>query len=819
MESGENLAGATSPSLPKQASVVVIGGGVIGCSILYHLAKEGVSDAVLLERNSIASGTTWHSAAQVRALRSSQNLTRLIRYSIELYAELEKETGQSAGWKKTGSLSIACTPDRLIHLQRQERLSALYGVAASPLTAEEAKERWPLLNHRDVIGATWSPDDGRASPSDLCSALLKGARHRSARVFDNMAVQALITQDKNGGAIVGVETAQGMIRCDAVVICTGLWSRNLLKVNHGGAPLWACEHFYLLTMPLSGVANGMPTLSDHDSHLYIRDESGGLLIGCFEPHARALSQLPPDDFAFQLLPDDWEHFSPMMERAVHRVPALADAGAKTLINGPESFTPDGMFLLGETANTPNLFLACGMNSVGVASAGGVGLALAQRIVHGRMPFALPEADPARFSADWNSAAALSVRAPEVLGRHYEIAYPYRQMATARNIQTVSLHTVWQKQQAHFGQYGEWERPLYFNHVSSNNLQTFSCPPWHQQVAFEVMAAHQSAAVFDVSTLGKIDIHGKDAESYLDRILAGNMRKSPNHAMYSCMLNDAGGIESALFVLRFAKEHYRLYTGTSAVRCDMRYLQKHVGDDEVVVRDETKRWATLALCGAHAMRAIQDACDDEFPQLAYFAHVQCRIGGCEVCVVRMSYVGEYGYEITCAVADAPSVWYALQKVGVKPAGLFAQTSMRIEKKFLSYGHDIDSDLSPIEAGLVFTVDWDSNFIGRESLLVRKQKECLRIAAVLLDDESAVPIGGEPLYIEGQIIGRTTSASFGFRVQRPVALALLTTDFADDNEWDGCNIIMDIAGVHYAGVLRNCALFDADGVRMKTITADK
>ncbi|MGV0036737.1 MAG: FAD-dependent oxidoreductase [Candidatus Azotimanducaceae bacterium WSBS_2022_MAG_OTU7] len=402
----------TLNELPPHASVVVIGGGVMGCSTLYHLAKSGVSDAVLIERNKLTSGTTWHSAAQVRALRSTQNLTNLIRYSVDLYSTLEAETGQSTGWINKGSLSIASNQERWTQIRRQEALAHLFGIRANSITVDEAKERWPLMNADDVIGAVWSPDDGRVSPSDLCAALVKGARSRGAKIFEDTGVTAIFTDNEK---ITGLETTAGTIRCDAIALCTGLWSRASGEMAGVDIPVYPCEHFYLLTKAVPGAENNLPTLSDHDSHLYIRDDSGGLLVGCFEPMGKPISpERIGENSPFQLLPEDWDHFEPMVANALHRLPCLADAEVKMLLNGPESFTPDGSFMLGESAETRGLFLGCGMNSVGVATGGGAGMALAHCIIHGHTPFDLHEADPKRFPACFNSAETLAERIPEVL---------------------------------------------------------------------------------------------------------------------------------------------------------------------------------------------------------------------------------------------------------------------------------------------------------------------------------------------------------------------------------------------------------------------
>ena len=525
----------------KQTSTVVIGGGVMGCSTLYHLASLGNSDAILLERNRLTSGTTWHSAAQVRALRSTRNLTDLIRYSIDLYGRLERETGQATGWINQGSLSIATTPERMVHVRRQAALAGLFGVRAEVIGPEAAKDRWPLMNADDVLGAVWSPDDGRVSPSDLCAALVKGATARGAAIYENTAVTGILTE---AGRVVGVETSAGTVRCDAVAVCAGLWSRDVAAMAGATAPLWPCEHFYLLTKPIDGIAGNVPTLSDHDSHLYIRDDSGGLLVGCFEPMGKAIdpARLGPD-FAFQLLEEDWDHFEPMMMNALHRLPALEHAEVKTLLNGPESFTPDGSFLLGETAETRGLFLGCGMNSVGVATGGGAGMALAHMIVHGHAAVDLHEADAKRFPDCVNSAAALAARAPEVLGRHYEITFPGRQMTSARNLRRGPLDDRWAG--AYRGQFFGYERPLYMEGEGVNGgahpALTFGRPVWFDQVGREVEQAHTRAALFDLSPFGKLDIRGPDAAAFLNRICANQMDRPPGRTIYTAMLNARGGM--------------------------------------------------------------------------------------------------------------------------------------------------------------------------------------------------------------------------------------------------------------------------------------
>lgn len=787
---------------PEHASVVVIGGGIMGCSTLYHLAKSGISDAILLERNQLTSGTTWHSAAQVRALRSTRNLTDLIRYSIDLYSELEKETGQATGWISKGSLSIATNEDRLAHIRRQESLAHLYGLRANSIEIDEVRERWPLMNTDDVIGAVWSPDDGRVSPSDVCAALVKGAKDRGANLYENTSVNAIFTKD---GKVTGVDTNRGKIRCDAVAVCTGLWSRQVASLANVDVPVYPCEHFYLLTKPVAGITGNLPTLSDHDSHLYIRDDSGGLLVGCFEPQGKPIApEVLGEKFSFQLLPEDWDHFEPMMQNALHRLPCLADAEVKMLLNGPESFTPDGSFLLGETAETRGLFLGCGMNSVGVATGGGAGMALAHCIEHGHTPMDLSEADPKRFPACFNSAELLAARVPQVLGEHYAIHYPGYQWSTARNIYHTQSHDLWVQHNAHFGQFYGWERPLYFDKKHEPVL-TMKKPDWFDQVAKEVSYAHTQAALFDSSTFGKIEVSGKDAETFLNRVCANNMARSPGRAIYTGMLNERGGYESDLTALRINDETYHLYTGSSAIKRDLAWLNRHaLSEEHIQLSDITDTKCVFALMGPASLAIVISLGAGDLQELGFFQHAEVTIAGIEVRATRLSYVGEPGWELSCDASQGERLAGILLEAGAKPAGMFAQTSMRIEKRFLSYGHDLDTDITPLNAGLTQTVDFDDKFIGRDALVAAQQLPLTSMVATMtLKSADAIPLGNEPIYVDKNIIGKSTSAAFGYRVGKPVALLLLTDADAilAMQRAEQIEAKISIAGEKYNGTVMN------------------
>lgn len=793
-------------TLPSHASVVVIGGGIMGCSTLYHLAKMGVTDAILLERNALTSGTTWHSAAQVRALRHSKNLTRMIQYSVDLYSQLEKETGQSVGWIQKGSLSIATNPDRLTHVKRQEALAHAYGIDAWSISPGEAKERWPMMNADDVLGAVWSPDDGRVSPSDVCAALIKGAKSLGAKLFERTGVTGVLTEN---GRVVGVETSQGTISCDAIALCTGLWSREVGAMAGAEVPALACEHFYLLTKPIEGIVGNMPTLSDHDNHLYIRDDSGGLLVGCFEPMGKPIAPgVLNETFEFGLLPEDWDHFEPMMMNALHRLPALETAEVKMLLNGPESFTPDGTFMLGETAETKGLFLGCGMNSVGMASGGGAGMNLAHAIVHGRTAYDLTEADAKRFAPIFNNIDHLMARAPEILGTHYDIAYPGKQLKTARNIRKLPLDAEYRAANAHFSQVYGWERPLYFGKTAEPVLR-FDRPDWFENVRAEVTAAHEKAAIFDASPFGKIDVTGPDAEAFLLHTCAGHVARAPGSVIYSAVLNARGTFESDITVHRLATEHYRLFVGTNAIKRDMSWFRRNSDGFNVTLTDVTEDFATLGLMGPDSSKIAAALNAEGLEELKYFKLGKGRIAGIDVTAARLSYVGEAGWEISCAAADANALYAAFVAQGAVPAGLFAQTAMRVEKGFCAMGHELDSDTTPVTTGLDFATRKSGGFIGAKALAeARARGDHSHVFSIKFDDETAVPLGHEPVYLGDEIIGQTSTCAFGFRVGKPIALAHTSRVIED-----GARIKVDIARVLYDATVVLGPLFDPEGDRMK------
>ena len=500
------------------------------------------------------------------------------------------------------------------------------------------------MNAGDVLGAVWSPEDGRVSPSDVCAALVKAAKGLGAKIFEETGVTGILTER---GKIVGVQTTQGTVMCDAIALCAGLWSREIAEMAQAKAPLLACEHFYLLTKPIRWDyrATCQPFLIT-DNSLYIRDDSGGLLVGCFEPMGKPIAPgVLDENFAFGLLGEDWDHFEPMMENALHRLPALETAEVKMLLNGPESFTPDGTFMLGEAAETRGLFYGCGLNSVGMASGGGAGMNLAHCIVHGHTAYDLGEADAKRFAPVFNQIEHLIARAPEILGTHYEIAYPGRQLKTARDLRCLPLDAEYRAAGAVMGQTYGWERPLYFGAEAAPEM-TFEKPDWFENVRAEVKAAHERAAIFDASSFGKIDVQGADAERFLQYMCAGNMAKPAGSAIYSAVLNARGTYESDITAQRLSTDHYRLFVGTNAIQRDMAWFQRHSDGFDVTLVDTTVEYAVLGLMGPDAARIATEVGAPDLNALGYFKVGTAQISGKDIRAMRMSYVGESGWEITC-----------------------------------------------------------------------------------------------------------------------------------------------------------------------------
>jgi 4-methylaminobutanoate oxidase (formaldehyde-forming) len=761
-------------TLPNHARTVVIGGGVIGCSIAYHLAREGRKDIVVLERSKLTSGTTWHAAGLVRRLRPSATLTKLINYSIDLYKELERETGQATGWIQTGSLTLATNPDRLTNIKRQVSLGRAFGLEAEVVDAPRAAELWPLINVEDVIGAVWSPADGRVNPSDVALALSKGARARGVRVLEDTAVTGL---QKKAGRISAVLVGDHVIEADEVVIACGLWSRDVAAMAGAHMPLYACEHFYILTKPLAevqalGKGTHLPTLNDQDSFLYARDDVEGLLVGCFEPHAKGLPlDRLPADFSFDLLEEDWDHFMPMMDTALRRIPALERAEVRMLLNGPESFTLDSQFMLGESPEVPGLFLMGGMNSTGIALAGGAGKAMAEWIIAGAPTMELTEADIRRFGPEMNVLGALEARIPEVLGRHYDNPYPGRAMETARGQRRSPIHAGLVAAGARFEPRGGWERAVHFGGAAAHLPLTFDTPKWREQVGREVAACRSSAAILDQSAFGKIMVQGPDATGFLNRLCAAEMDIAEGRIAYSQILNARGGVESDVTVQRHGPETYLMVVGAGEVTRDLKRMRETKAEFRVEFTDVTSGYAIIGLAGAKARAVLQATTNTPLPDLAHFQFAPIEIGLAQGWAGRLSFTGQAGFECYIPADMAMAAYEALVTAGASHAGLFASASLRIESGFRAFGHELSPGITPHEAGLERFCAFGTGFVGETALNSHRPQR--RIVSLLFDDPDALPIHDEPIYYDGRLVGQITSAAWSYHFRRSVALAMVDT----------------------------------------------
>ncbi len=759
-------------NLPTHARTVIIGGGVIGCSIAYHLAREGRKDIVLLERSKLTSGTTWHAAGLVRRLRPSATLTKLINYSIDLYGELESETGQATGWTQTGSLTLATNPDRLTNIKRQVSLGRAFGLEAEVVDATRAKELWPLIEVNDVIGAVWSPADGRLNPSDAALALSKGARARGVKIVEDARVTGL---QKKGGRISGVEIGDHKIEADEVVIASGLWSREVAAMAGAHMPLYACEHFYILTKPLVevqalGKGAHLPTLNDQDAYLYARDDVEGLLVGSFEPHAKGISTKDlPSDFSFDLLDEDWDHFMPMMENALRRIPALEKAEVRMLLNGPESFTLDSQFMLGESPEVPGLFLMGGMNSTGIALAGGAGKAMAEWIIAGEPTMELNEADIRRFSPEMNVLGALEARIPEMLGRHYDNPYPGRTMETARGQRRSPIHAGLMEAGAQFEARGGWERAVHFGGNAAHLPLSFGVPAWRDQVGLEVAACRTGAAILDQSAFGKIMVQGPDACAFLNHLCAAQMNINEGRIAYTQILNARGGIESDLTVQRHGPETYLMIVGAGEIVRDMKRMRETKGDLRVEITDVTSAYAIIGLAGAKAHEVLQATSNTTLPPLGRFSFASVEIGLARGWAGRLSFTGEAGFELYVPADMAMAAHEALVVAGATHAGLFASSSLRIESGFRAFGHELTPGTTPHEAGLGAFCAMGTGFVGEDALKDHVPER--HIVSLLFDEPDAIPIHDEPIYYDGKVVGQITSAAWSYRFGRSVALAMI------------------------------------------------
>jgi 4-methylaminobutanoate oxidase (formaldehyde-forming) len=756
------------------ARAVVIGGGIAGCSVAYHLTRLGWRDVVLLEQARLTAGTTWHAAGLIGRLRGSRTLARLVRESAELYARLPAEGAGATGWLMCGSLGVARRPERMAQFRRAVALGAEVGIEAAVVGPDEIRRRWPLLRVDDLVGGIWIPHDGRVVPADTAMAMAAAARKGGAAIREETPVTEVLVRD---GAVAGVRTPGGEIACEVVVNCAGMWARQLGARSGVPVPVYPVEHFYAVTLPLEGVRPDLPVLRDYDGHIYVREEVGGLLWGGFEPAAKPWRAEVPADFAFRTLPEDWEQFRVLMDEGLRRIPALASAQVRLLLDGPESFTPDGHFLLGPAPGLRGYFVAAGFNSGGIAYAGGAGRALAAWIAEGRMPMDLTAVDPRRFAPFHAEPGFLAARMREVPGLHYRMAWPNREHRSGRGLLRSPVHERLAARGACFGVRMGWERPLWFAAPGTEPVlrYTFGRPDWLAAAGREHRAAREGAALFDQSSFAKLLVEGPDAERSLQWICAGDVALPPGRAVYTPLLNEHGGYESDLTVSRLAPDRYLLVTGSAQRVRDADWIRGQLpAGARAQVEDVTEDWAVLSLMGPRAAEVLGRLTPTPLDQRAfpYRSLRDIRVAGVAVRALRLSYVGERGWELYVPAARAGAVFDALTAAGdVTPAGFAALESLRLEKGYRAWGHDLSPRETPLEAGLGFTVAWDKpgGFLGRDALLAQRARgPAQRLLLFALEETPLMAWGEEPIYRDGACVGALTSVAFGHSLGRLVGM---------------------------------------------------
>ena len=798
---GAKLAGTTDH--PSRARVVIIGGGVIGCSVAYHLAKLGQTDVVLLEQGELSCGTTWHAAGIVGQVRPTESMTALARYSIDLYGGLEQETGFSTGWRQCGALWVARTEERVTHLMRAAASARGFGTVAEIVSPQEAQKRFPLMNIDDLKAAVWLPEDGTANPVDLTQALARGAQSREVRIIERTRVTSI---NMANGRVCSVATDNGVIECETLVLAAGQWSKALGDTIGVTVPLYPSQHFYAVTETIPGIDTDTPILRDPDGHVYFKPEVGGLVAGCFEPNALpwVRSADIPSPFEFRLLDENWEHFGPWMESAAQRIPALETSGIRKLYNGPESFTPDNNFLLGAFPDVDGVYVAAGFNSGGIANAGGAGLALAEWIVEGAPTRDLWSVDIARFAPYASSDKWLRTRTIETLGDHYALPFPNREPATGRGIRRSPVHHLHEKAGASFGTKLGWERVNWYagQGKSAEVVYSFGRQNWHENVAGEHRAARQRVALFDQTSFGKLLVQGPDAEKLLQYLCANDVAVPPGDVVYTSMLNEQGCFETDVTITRTGAEEFLIVTGAAQEIRDLAYLRRNIaGEHTAVVTDVTSAYAVFGVMGPNSRRLMTRCSDADFSaqgfkfatsRLVDFAHTQIR-------ATRMTYVGALGWELYVPTECAVGVYEFLlaqgADLGITQAGYYAIDSLRLEKGYRAWGRELNTDITLIEAGLekFSKLDTDIPFRGREALEKQQHAELSQqLINFAVDDRDVTLWGGEMILRGDQKVGTVTSAAYGHTADSVVGIALMR-QCVDGHDWSVADDLwVDVAG---------------------------
>ncbi|MCK0140291.1 FAD-dependent oxidoreductase [Aliiroseovarius sp. F47248L] len=813
-------------SLPKHARVVIIGGGVIGCSVAYHLAKLGWTDVVLLERKQLTSGTTWHAAGLIGQLRTSSNMTKLAKYSADLYLGLEDETGVATGMRQCGSVSVALTDERKEELYRSAAMARAFGVPCEELSPAEVKERYEHINLEGVTGGIWLPTDGQADPANIALALAKGARQNGVVIKERTKVTG-ITRD--GRRVTGVNwvsddgSDQGTIACDMIVNCAGMWGHEVGKMAGVNVPLHACEHFYIVTEGIKGLTQ-MPVLRVPDECAYYKEDAGKILLGAFESNAKpwAMDGIP-DSFEFDQLPEDFDHFEPILEAACNRMPMLAEAGIHTFFNGPESFTPDDAYHLGLAPEMDNVWVAAGFNSIGIQSAGGAGMALSRWMDSGEKPFDLGDVDISRMQPFQGNKHYLYERSKETLGLLYADHFPFRQKATARGVRRTPFHQHLLDRGAVMGETAGWERANWFARDGQvgGYEYTWGRPNWFDNAAAEHKAVREKVGMYDMSSFGKIRVEGSDAEAFLNRVCGADMSVPAGKIVYTQFLNARAGIEADVTVTRLSETAYLVVTPSGTRLTDETWMRRHVGDARVVITDVTAGEGVLAVMGPNSRALLQrispaDFSNDTNP---FGTAQEIELGMGLARAHRVSYVGELGWEIyvssDMAAHAFETIFEAGRDMGLTLCGMHMMDSCRIEKAYRHFGHDITCEDHVLEAGLGFAVKTDkSDFIGRDAVLAKKEEGLSqRLVQFKLTDPEPLLYHNEPLFRDGEIVGYLSSGSYGHHLGAAIGMGYVPCKGETAAEVLASSYEIDVAGTRVSAKASLKPMYDPKSERVR------
>jgi len=778
-------------ALPSSTKVVVIGGGVAGCSVAYHLAKFGWKDTILLERDQLTSGTTWHAAGLVGQLGATATITKLRKYSLNLYKELEKKTELSTGLKQNGAITVASSKERLQELLRQATSAQLFDVNVEVLNKQKVKELYPVINDKDILGGVYMPEDGQADPVGVTNVLAKAARMEGAQIFEKTPVTKILLKNNR---IIGVETSEGKIECEYVVLATGMWSRQIGEDIGVSVPLYPNEHFYIITEPMKDLPKDLPVLRDYNDCLYLKEDAGKMLVGIFEPGAKNAFKekgIVPNDFSFGEFPDDFDHFEPYLEKSFKRLPILENAGIRKFFSGPESFTPDTQYLLGETPEVSNLFTCCGFNSIGIASSGGAGRVTAEWMINGYMNEDLYSLDIKRFQKFHSSKKFIMNRVTETLGDLYDMHWPYKQHKTSRDQRLLPYHEELKKAGACFGQSGEYERPMWYA-LNDNKVEyeySFNYQNWYPSVEYECKNTIENVGLFELSPFSKYEIRGEKAYEELQRLCTANIKNEIGKCTYTHMLNEGGGIETDLTVVCIDKNHFRIISSAAVRTHDKAHILKYLSRD-VEFKDVTDELICLGIFGPKSRDLLlkitsEDLSNENFK---FGTGKNINLNSIDVWAQRLSYVGELGFELYIEKKDAKEIYNSIITAGeefkLSHCGAHAMDTMRMESGFLHWGHDISPEENQYQAGLNFAISYKKpfDFIGKKALEKIKSNKIDRrfTMFVLKENKPGFPLllHEEPIYLENKIIGKTTSGNYSFNYNKNISFGYVNTELSND-----------------------------------------